>query len=375
MTKKRKPFDPRYPINRRSFLMSLCATGLAARPSGLAARSLDIRRSAEMIENLFDRYFFDPTWIATTEAHALFADLALLADVASDPEAFCRDFGKRFESIGLSHVGLSVQSRSAVQLGRHFDTMAVGHGAVDLEWHGTVASLSIRTFMGVDTGPRITAAFEDITWNGATGLILDLRDNPGGSFAMRHLMGHCISDDTDAGVLLGRTWYAENAHVPDRAHTGALRPWRGSSLVGLWRHLAEQPVTRVQFEPMQPTYGGPIAILINRDTASAAEMVAEVLQHTRRAVLIGERSAGAMLVQQLFDVGDLFTLSLPVADYVSHGNGRIEGLGLVPDITACAGDVHAVALTHLSWSAPTFEDLPNPTGRATPMDVCARPIP
>lgn len=135
MTKKRRPSDPRYPINRRSFLMSLCATGLAARPSGLAAESLAFRRSAEVVENLFKRYFFAATWIATTEAQALFAEVALLTDVASDPEAFCRGLGQRFESIGLSHVVLSVQNRSAVQPGRHFDAMVVGHGAVGLEWY------------------------------------------------------------------------------------------------------------------------------------------------------------------------------------------------------------------------------------------------
>ena len=310
--------------------------GLAGRPGGLAADSPRIRRSAGVIEHLFERYFFDPAWIATDEAQALFRDMIDFAETATDPEEFSSGFVHRFETIGLSHVGLSVQSRSAAQLGRHFDTMEIGDGAVGLEWHGTVASLSIRTFMGVDTGPRLTAAFEEIISNRATGLIIHLRDNRGGSFAMRHLVGHCIPEPTDAGRLVGRAWYAENAHVPDRAHIKALMPWHGPSLVGLWHHLEEHPVTRVQFLPMQPIYDGPIAILINRRTASAAEMVAEVLRTAQAAILVGEQSAGAMLVQRPFDVVDLFTLSLPVADYISHGSGRIEGPGLVPDICAVA---------------------------------------
>ncbi|MEM9232390.1 MAG: S41 family peptidase [Pseudomonadota bacterium] len=323
---------------------------MVVRPGVLAAGSLGIRHSAEVIEHLFERYFFDPAWIATDDAQALFRDLADFVETEPDPEEFSSGFVQRFERIGVSQVGLSVQSRSAAQLGRHFDTVEIGDGAVGLDWHGTVASLSIRTLMGVDTGPRITAAFEEITSNGATGLIIDLRDNPGGSFSMRHVVGHCIPEPTDAGMLLGRAWYAENAHVPDPTHIETLMPWHGTSLVSLWRHLSEHPVTRVQFLPMRPIYEGPIAVLISRHTASAAEIVAEILRTARAGILVGEQSAGAMLVQRPFDVGDLFTLSLPVADYISHGSGRIEGSGLVPDICAVAEETHSAAVSSLVGS-------------------------
>ncbi len=345
-----KPSTPRYQVNRRTLLKWCFSAGLAGRPSGLAANSPRLRQSAEVIEHLFERYFFNPAWIATDEAQALFRELVDLAENASDPEEFSSGFVQRFERIGLSHVGLTVQSRSAAQLGRHLDTMEIGDGAVGLDWHGSVASLSIRTFMGVDTGPRITAAFEEIISNGATGLIIDLRDNPGGSFAMRHVVGHCIPEPTDAGILLGRAWYAENAHVPDRTHIETLIPWHGTSLVGLWRHLSEHPIARVQFLPMRPIYEGPVTMLINRRTASAAEMVAEVLRTARAAVLVEEQSAGAMLVQRPFDVGDLFTLSLPVADYISHGSGRIEGSGLVPDICPVDEETHSAAVSSLVGS-------------------------
>lgn len=370
-----KSSTPRHQVNRRTLLMWCFVAGLAGRPGGLAADPFGIRQSAEVIEHLFERYFFDPAWIATDEAQALFRDIIDFAETATDPEEFSSGFVQRFETIGSSHVGLSVQSRSAAQLGRHFDTMVVGDGAVGLDWHGTVASLSIRTFMGIDTGPRITAAFEEIISNGATGLIIDLRDNPGGSFAMRHVVGHCIPEPTDAGMLLGRVWYAENALVPDRAHIETLVPWQGPSLVGLWHHLEEHPVTRIQFLPMRPIYEGPIAVLISRHTASAAEMVAEILRTARAAILVGEQSAGAMLVQRPFDVGDLFTLSLPVADYISHGRGRIEGSGLVPDICAVAEETHSTAASALVGSQTMRGEAMNGRCQATETDPCTKAIP
>lgn len=345
-------------MDRRSFIKALSAASLAMISSPSAASPHDYRQSVLVIKDIFERYFFDPTWMASQQAHSLFSDLMELADASPEPEQFRRDFGHLFKRIGLSHVVLSAQHRSAAELGHHFDSVQVGADAVSLGWDQSVARLSVRTFMGQDTGPRITAAFEEIISNNAKGLIIDLRDNPGGAFAMRHLVGHCIPNGVDAGVLLGRGWPREAGPMPERTQIEALEPWHGTSVVGLWDHLATHDITRVHFLPMRPMFHGPIAILINGETQSAAELVAETLRSARGAVLIGETSAGALLVQKPFDVGDQFTLFLPVADYVSHESGRIEGVGLVPDVRAPGQDARSVALSVLSGKSPDREVLP-----------------
>ncbi len=327
-------------------------------PGPSAANTDDYRRSVLVIKDIFDRYFFDPTWMETQQAQTLFSDLMDIAEASPEPEQFRRDFQQRFRRIGLSHVVLSVQHRRAAELGRHFDSLQVGPDAVSLGWDQSVARLTVRTFMGQDTGPRITAAFEEIISNDAKGLIIDLRGNPGGAFAMRHLVGHCIPDGVDAGVLLGRGWPGDAGLMPERPQIESLAPWHGASVVDLWNQLSTHAVTRVHFAPMRPMFHGPIAILINGQTQSAAELVAEVLRSERGAVLIGESSAGALLVQKPFNVGDQFTLFLPVADYVSHGSGRIEGAGLLPDIEASDQDAQTVALSTFSGRNPVDEALP-----------------
>jgi|GEM_PF-1833975 len=350
--------NPSRRMDRRSFVKALCATGLAMIPGPSAANTDDYRRSVSVIKDIFDRYFFDPTWMATQQAQTLFSDLMDIAEASPEPEQFRRDFQQLFRRIGLSHVVLSVQHRRAAELGRHFDSVQVGPDAVTLGWGQSVARLSVRTFMGQDTGPRITAAFEEIISNDAKGLIIDLRGNPGGAFAMRHLVGHCIPDGVDAGALLSRGWPRDAGLMPERTQIEALAPWHGASVVDLWNQLATHAVTRVHFAPMRPMFHGPIAILINGQTQSAAELVAEVLRSERGAVLIGETSAGALLVQKPFDVGDQFNLFLPVADYVSHGSGRIEGAGLLPDIEASDQDAQTVARSALSGRNPVDEALP-----------------
>ncbi len=356
--------NPSRRMDRRSVIKALSATSLAMISGPSAANTDDYRRSVSVIKDIFDRYFFDPAWMASQQAHTVFSDLMDIAEASPEPEQFRRDFGQLFRRIGLSHVVLSVQHRSAAELGRHFDSVQVGPDAVSLGWDQSVARLSVRTFMGQDTGPRITAAFEEILLSDAKGLIIDLRGNPGGAFAMRHLVGHCIAEGVDAGVLLGRGWSREGALMPERTEIEALTPWHGASVVGLWNQLANHAVTRVHFLPMQPMFHGPIAILINGQTQSAAELVAEVLRSARGAVLIGDSSAGALLVQKPFDVGDQFTLFLPVADYVSHGSGRIEGVGLVPDISAPGLDAQSVALSILSRRIPVDDPKPEPEARS-----------
>ncbi|MEP3297070.1 MAG: S41 family peptidase [Pseudoruegeria sp.] len=353
----RAPAPPRR-MDCRSFIKALSATGLAMIAGPSAANTNDYRPSVSVIKDIFDRNFFDPTWMASQQARTVFSDLTDIADAAPEPEQFRRDFAQLFRRIGLSHVVLSAQHCSAAELGHHFDSVQVGADAVSLGWDQSLARLSVRTFIGQDTGPHITAAFEEIISNDAKGLIIDLRDNPGGAFAMRHLVGHCIPDGVDAGVLLGRGWPGDAGLIPDRTQIEALKPWHGSSVDGLWDYLATHDIPRVHFSPMRPMFHGPIAILINGKTQSAAELVAEVLRSTRDAVLIGETSADALLVQKPFDVGDQFTLFLPVADYVSHRSGWIEGVGLVPDVSASTQDARSVALSVLSGMYPVDETIP-----------------
>ena len=85
-------------------------------------------------------------------------------------------------------------------------------------------------------------------------------------------------------------------------------------------------------------------MLTSSTTASAAELAADILQGSGRATLIGETTAGEMLSQKMFDVPGGFLLSLPIADYYSATNGRIEGVGVKPDIESGADAALEIAL-------------------------------
>ncbi len=78
-------------------------------------------------------------------------------------------------------------------------------------------------------------------------------------------------------------------------------------------------------------------MLVNKDSASASEIVAGALQDYGRAVIIGEKTFGKNSVQTVFDMGDGSALKLTVAYYFTP-KGRSLKAKLVPDSEVIIGD-------------------------------------
>ena len=127
------------------------------------------------------------------------------------------------------------------------------------------------------------------------GVLLDLRRNSGGRSSAEHRL---------LGALLG----------PDLA--------TGVSVSG--RRRIEKSIGA-------SVYGGPVAVLVGANSASAAEASAAALRHYGRAVIVGQRTAGDLLVAREFPLPGGGSIQIPVADYFTLSGERLEGRGLVPD--------------------------------------------
>jgi carboxyl-terminal processing protease len=88
-------------------------------------------------------------------------------------------------------------------------------------------------------------------------------------------------------------------------------------------------------------YSGPIVVLVNENTASAAEIVAGALQDNGRAVIVGQRTYGKSVVQSITALPDGGALHLTTEDYYLPVTGSIQGVGLTPDVLiAQSSDEH-----------------------------------
>jgi len=138
------------------------------------------------------------------------------------------------------------------------------------------------------------------------GLVLDLRNNPGG------LLDQAIAV-SDLFLPDGLIVYTEGRDEESRISASA------------------------SVEGTEPPY--PIVVLINAGSASASEIVAGALHDHGRALLMGERSFGKGSVQTLMPLGDDSGLSLTTARYYTPSGVSIQATGIEPDVVVPAAEL------------------------------------
>ncbi len=302
---------------------------------------------AVAINETMRAYHYNPAELNTPEYLRIEAAVTVLAEAATSDEAFLNGFREIWKDGPFSHVTVNVARQSADDLADYLDTIRIGGGGALLAWQGDVAILTVNTMMGLDTIEEINAAYAEIAEREASALIIDLRENGGGAFAVLPLVSHLLTDPFDAGSFVSQPWNAVHHREPSRADLKAVDPWEGWSIKTFWADVQTNPVTRISFSPAEPGFNGPVYVLTSKRTASAAELATDALKSANRAIIIGEITAGQMLSQKIYDVPGGFHLSLPIADYYSVVNGRIEGVGINPDIKTNAADALDVALEQL----------------------------
>jgi carboxyl-terminal processing protease len=78
-------------------------------------------------------------------------------------------------------------------------------------------------------------------------------------------------------------------------------------------------------------YANPVVLLVGKHTVSAKEIFTYIMKASKRAKIVGQRTAGALLVSYPFRISSWAILSIPCRDYLIDGH-RIEGVGIEPDI-------------------------------------------
>lgn len=136
---------------------------------------------------------------------------------------------------------------------------------------------------------------------GLSGLVLDLRNNPGGLLDQAIKVADLFLDSGDIVSTRGRN-QQENA------------VYRATNIAG----------------EEQGRY--PIIVLVNGGSASAAEIVAGALQDQKRALIMGTQSFGKGSVQSLIELSDKSGLRLTTARYFTPNGTSIQARGITPDI-------------------------------------------
>ena len=158
-----------------------------------------------------------------------------------------------------------------------------------------IATIQITQFDEVTTD-QFKDSLKQAEQEGMKALVLDLRDNPGGSLAT-------VVDI--AGELLpkGLVVYTE-----DRA--------------GERNEYKSDGKNEIQV---------PVVVLVNENSASASEILAGAIQDYKKGTILGTTTFGKGIVQKIFPMSDGSALKLTISHYYTPAGNDIHGVGIVPD--------------------------------------------
>lgn len=148
------------------------------------------------------------------------------------------------------------------------------------------------------THGELSGAYDSLIQRQVQRLVVDLRGNPGGLL--------------DAGVAVARFFLESGVVVIEQT--------RGQADAA---HRASEP---------GPACTIPLAVVVDRSTASAAEIVAGALQDNHRAPLVGEATYGKSSVQLIFELQDGSSIHVTSARWLTPSGRRLDGIGLDPDL-------------------------------------------
>jgi len=140
-----------------------------------------------------------------------------------------------------------------------------------------------------------------------TGLVLDLRDNPGGLL--------------DQAVKVSDLWLTDGLVVETRGRVDSQR-----------QEFRATPDSDGRY---------PMVVLVNAGSASASEIVAGALQDHHRALVVGRRTFGKGSVQTVYPLSDRSGLRLTTALYYTPSGRSIQEVGIEPDIRVDAREIAA----------------------------------
>jgi carboxyl-terminal processing protease len=225
------------------------------------------------------------------------------------------DVARRMHGAPGTVVAIGIARRSKVETLRitradlHNDTVHVKMAAPGLAW------IRISEFGGA-TAADLAAALKTLDGKDAPrGLILDLRNDPGGLVATGvAVAGAFLQPGTVLFSARGREPGANaTVTVDERYYRAQGQP---DVLAGLpaWTRTV------------------PLTVLVNGASASAAELVTGALQDQHRATVIGTRTFGKGSIQSVIPLDENSGIKFTVARYFTPGGHEIQARGVVPDI-------------------------------------------
>jgi C-terminal processing protease CtpA/Prc len=189
--------------------------------------------------------------------------------------------------------------------------------------------------IGVEVANEISRAVEEL--GRIDSLIIDLRGNTGGGLGALRVMSLLTPGKIPAGFALDRRRVTPNLELEKQGFPRFSQI--PSSTKTLWllalqfgpAMMTKKPIV-LQTEGLgKKPFHGRVVLLVNRHTASAAEMIVAFARENQLATIVGEKTAGRLLSATSVKVGNGFRLAMPTGAYYTWNGLVLEGTPMEPD--------------------------------------------
>ncbi|WP_400193127.1 S41 family peptidase [Hymenobacter sp. B81] len=327
-------------IHRGAFRGRIFAAGKAS--TALQGRRLSqkqpLRNYAAVIDSAIqttERKFYNPHLLQQAPWLAFKQQLRRQGRTILDDYQLKTVFTLGAARLPFSHFDLSSRRTAAAPATRSNTstaTTAVPAGNVALRaLSPQTAYLQVRSFDGTHT--EMDSIVNLLKARPYQHLIIDLRRNQGGSIEAVMPLARYLSPDTVyLGAIVTRRWFEHSPLPPTPAEYRSLQPFSQASYAGIQEAMHRAPGLSLIAPPDPQAFKGKVYLLVDQNTASACEPLVYSYQHNKRAVVVGENTAGAMLSGDRFDLPVPFVLRVPTADYYTADGKRLDLVGVAPDV-------------------------------------------
>jgi hypothetical protein len=187
-----------------------------------------------------------------------------------------------------------------------------------------IGTVKVEVFLDVADVDR---AMEQVLERSPRALIIDLRSCPGVELSALRLLSWLADEPVDAGTFHG-------PGGTDGARELVMRA--ASDFDDAGAALDAAAAIHAVVEPAAAPFTGPVAILTSRRTGSSAEAVVSIAQSMGRAKIIGEPTAGRVVLARPVNLGQGWVLRMPGAGWVGPAGSVVGPKGVQPDVRSTA---------------------------------------
>lgn len=177
----------------------------------------------------------------------------------------------------------------------------------------------IRFYEFTQNAPeKLKVSIEKMKKNNVSGLILDLRNNPGGDLRSAIEIASFFISDKDSVYTVIKD---RNNKVVDTFISKGVVVYREDREMNRWGEKVRGNLI----------WDKPLVLLVNRYSASASEILSGAIKDYKKGVLIGEKTFGKGVVQSIFSLSDGSALIITTERYLLPSGKSIHKEGILPD--------------------------------------------